>query len=525
MHLNLSGRSERLQRIALLTLLAIAYLGGSSALAQPIAFGEPAVSPSDGLSFPMDWEDFDGDGQMDVAVLADGVIKLCLNDGVGGLTQSAEFPYYGEPPYTGPPKRIVAADLDHDGHVDLSWLDYEQQLGSVVTTWYNSGDGINGTIVQLDRRGGYLGDFALVDISGDGLLDMVVTSHAQSINSYVNQGNRTFEYQSLVSIPHVGSIRRIQVEDVDGDEDLDIALIVQDLFIDMQGYYRVRDTLAVLLNNVGDTQFQLSAVTRLPWQDDDILASDLVTGDLDGDGDLDLLVTGWQEQQRSPNVMCLLENRRGETLRIAATYLIGEGGHCRAVMGDFNTNGRLDIAFADESAVDDSIDVFANEGRWEFTQLDPLPSAVGGGGVLSADLSGDGQLDLVRSGTEGLAILNNTTVLVGPGYEHTALMRGQEAEFSVTGAQPGDRVNFLFGIGRAGFSRGYRLIGGITLNLVEPFSQFGAAVADQEGRAAVRMLIPVNAPLRSITTQAVIRRGPGGADSVKTPFRTARITE
>jgi len=37
--------------------------------------------------------------------------------------------------------------------------------------------------------------------------------------------------------------------------------------------------------------------------------------------------------------------------------------------------------------------------------------------------------------------------------------------------------------------------------------------------------MPPRAPLTEVVLQAVIRRGPGGADSVKTPFRTARITD
>jgi len=105
----------------------------------------------------------------------------------------------------------------------------------------------------------------------------------------------------------------------------------------------------------------------------------------------------------------------------------------------------------------------------------------------------------------------------------TSLIRGQTTQFIVSRAAPGEKA--IFGQSFAGTGSGpcLRRLGGLCLDLLKPVSAFGKATADASGVATLSWTVPPSFPLADLSTQAVIRRGPGGADSVKTNFITAPV--
>lgn len=85
---------------------------------------------------------------------------------------------------------------------------------------------------------------------------------------------------------------------------------------------------------------------------------------------------------------------------------------------------------------------------------------------------------------------------------------------TATGAQPGETVRFAASPKGLGNGPCPPLLGGLCLDLGMPAFQIGTAVADEFGRAVFALLVP-NRPQVEVGTQAVIARGRGGADSVK----------
>ncbi|MCC6908467.1 MAG: VCBS repeat-containing protein [Phycisphaerales bacterium] len=219
----------------------------------------------------------------------------------------------------------------------------------------------------------------------------------------------------------------------------------------------------------------------------------------------------------------LVSNEDGALLTFVDAHVIARADECAVTIADLNTDGRLEILLARYPGWEAGIIPLLNEGAWAFTELDAIRTDEFGPAFSSSDLNGDGQIDLIHAGERALATAMNITSLPGPFFDHTPLRRGEPAEFVVIGGVPGETAHFLYSLGAPEPSRGVRTLGGITLDLADPITRFGAATVQPDGRAALRRTIPANAPLRTVTTQAVIRRGPGGADSVKTPFRTARI--
>jgi hypothetical protein len=103
------------------------------------------------------------------------------------------------------------------------------------------------------------------------------------------------------------------------------------------------------------------------------------------------------------------------------------------------------------------------------------------------------------------------------------LTRGRESRFRVTGANSSEVVSFLFSIAGEGDGPCSPQLGGLCVDLVTPWV-FGEAEADAAGMATLTRTIPADTPVgHEIAVQAVIRRGPGGANSVKTNAITAKV--
>jgi hypothetical protein len=110
-----------------------------------------------------------------------------------------------------------------------------------------------------------------------------------------------------------------------------------------------------------------------------------------------------------------------------------------------------------------------------------------------------------------------------PRLSHTPLVPGQPAQFQVTGASPGEMVYFLFSMEGEGDGPCASELGGLCVELLNPHV-FGEVPADASGRATLTLPIPARAQVgQSVATQAVIRRGRGGADSLKTNTITAIV--
>ena len=121
--------------------------------------------------------DLDGDGDLDAVVGSGGdrttkPTEVWHNDGAGNFIDSGD-----RPPVT-QWGRLVAGDLDNDGHFDM----FVTNFGLPDQLWLNDGHGrIHDTGLRLGGYGGTINP-ALGDIDGDGDLDMVAPDFVGGAN-------------------------------------------------------------------------------------------------------------------------------------------------------------------------------------------------------------------------------------------------------------------------------------------------------------------------------------------------------
>ena len=125
---------------------------------------------------------------------------------------------------------------------------------------------------------------------------------------------------------------------------------------------------------------------------------DLELGDFDGDGDLDVFVVNYQQQDNS----LYLNDGSGAFTKVTDGILVNDGGHSRGLaVGDVDGDGDLDI-FVVNGGTETNV-MYVNQGgdqggtEGEFERLDTGPLAVDSGvsrDASFADIDGDGDLDL-----------------------------------------------------------------------------------------------------------------------------------
>lgn len=177
--------------------------------------------------------------------------------------------------------------------------------------------------------------------------------------------------------------------DFDGNGTLDLAVTNQS-----------DNTVSILLSN-GNGTFQ----THVDYATGTAPAA-VAVGDFNGDGFLDIAVANYTAN----TVSVLLGNGNG-TFQEHQDFSTGAGTQNPAwlAVGDFNHDGNLDLAVANEAG--NTISILLGNGNGKFTLKSSPVVASGPVSVAVGDLNGDGILDLVVASFTG----DSVSVLLGNG--------------------------------------------------------------------------------------------------------------
>ena len=303
--------------------------------------------------------------------------------GTATLGSSKATVGWGNPqsPATGAyPEAIAVADFNRDGIPDLAVVNTS---AGTVTILLGKGDGTFTATASSLQAGLSPIAVAVGDFNSDGVPDLAVASESSNnISIFLGNGDGTFT--AVASQPETGSTpTAMVVGDFNGDGILDLAVA------NSQSY-----TITVELGN-GDGTFTPSALSAQT----NVASRSMVAGDFNGDGILDLAVTGGYYPGQAT---ILLGNGDGSFTATAPVNLPGAAsGALEVVAGDFNQDGKLDLAIASSS-----IYIFLGNGDGSFTAVAASPAGLFNPDSLAvADLDGDGNPDLVVTNGSQLGIL------------------------------------------------------------------------------------------------------------------------
>jgi hypothetical protein len=320
--------------------------------------------------------DFNNDGKLDIAVSnsESNNVSILLGNGDGTFSAGATVA-------TGTyPTGMATGDFNGDGKVDLAVIN---QGG--VSIFLGNGDG---TFVAVGLLAGVSNPafLAVGDFNGDGKLDMAVLC-PNDLVIMLGNGDGTFT-ASPVSPTTGPNPFNVAVGDFNGDGKLDIAVSIQG---DFSGKTVAIQGVSILLGN-GDGTFK--TLDLIPTT---VGAIDFITaGDLNGDGKLDLVVSGWNNDQ-----LAILIGKGDGTFTVGTSV---SAPHPEAsVIGDFNGDGKMDIAVIDGNAVG-GVTILVGKGNGTFSPAASVPAPGDAAGIVTGNFNGDNKADLAIADSDGVAI-------------------------------------------------------------------------------------------------------------------------
>jgi Tol biopolymer transport system component len=226
------------------------------------------------------WGDYDNDGNLDLFVTnIDQNNSLYTNNGNGTFTKVTSGAVVSD---GGDSRGCAWGDYDNNGDLDLFVSNWGHENNFLYT---NNGDGsftkvTSGAVVS---DAGYSRSCGWGDYDNDGDLDLFVPNASNDDNFlYTNNGNGTFTKEtSGILVEDGGESYGCSWGDYDNDGDLD-------LFVSNYGFANF------FYSNDGDGSF--TKVTSGAVVGNDESSRGCASGDYDNDGDLDLFVANYHNQ-------------------------------------------------------------------------------------------------------------------------------------------------------------------------------------------------------------------------------------
>ncbi|MCP9496174.1 MAG: FG-GAP-like repeat-containing protein [Pyrinomonadaceae bacterium MAG19_C2-C3] len=327
--------------------------------------------------------DFNGDGKADLAVVnrnsSPGKVSIFLNTGAGNFGTKIDYNVGATPRF------VAVGDFNGDNKPDLAVANRNDNNVSILLGNGTGGFTATAPVVAGTNPFG----IGVSDFDGDGKADLAVTNeNSSNVSILFGDGAGGFVAQPTVTVG--SSPRSVAVGDFNGDNKPDLAV----------ANFSTKN-VSILLNN-GTGGF--GSVTNISTGTG-LGPTSITTGEFNGDGKLDLAVV----IESTNNIAVLLGNGTGGFN--AATFFPSGGttlnGTPKSIaVGDFNTNGKVDLVVANGT----NASVLEGDGAGGFAAPTTFATGNGAWSVAVGDLSGDGRLDIAvaNAGANNVSVLFNS---------------------------------------------------------------------------------------------------------------------
>ena len=286
------------------------------------------------------------------------------------------------------PSSIVTADFNGDGIPDIATLDAVDQASNTapgsLSVFIGKGDGTFSSQYATNVESSPI-SLTTGDFNNDGIPDLLYTgTWTGDVVVLLGNGDGTFRAPIIIKSFGFAAAWGFAVGDFNHDGNQDIATV--------DGWNGV---VSILLGN-GDGTF-----TESPQHpqagDNPVLA---VTGDLNGDGNLDLVVANVfpRAGSQAPSYLTVLLGNGDGTFNAAPNADVGVGPES-ILLADFNGDGKLDLAVSNignGQGNDSTSNVMVLLGNGDGTFAPPASTNViiYATAVAAGDFNGDGVPDL-----------------------------------------------------------------------------------------------------------------------------------
>lgn len=297
---------------------------------------------------------------------------------------------------------MAITDYDRDGNMDIivagrihNGSSFETRPLKGVTQLYRGGASASFLPVATNLVGAYGGKVSVADIDGDGDEDLLISgliTPDEVVTRLYRNTDGTFEQ---VMFPHEAlTMGDIEWADVDNDGDLDLAF---------SGVSASGVNMTKLYRNNGLGSYSEDTSSNLPG----LSFSAMDWGDYDGDGDLDLVLSGARYHE-TKYLEAVIQVWRNENGRLSDTGIeldsVIQGD---VAWGDYDSDGSLDLV------VVGGADIYRGRVGYVYhNEAGNLKARISIPGLAASsaiwgDYDGDQDLDLTVTGSS----VNNTPVL------------------------------------------------------------------------------------------------------------------
>jgi hypothetical protein len=288
--------------------------------------------------------DLDGDGQADILVSDLGAFLPGDHErgSIVWLRRTAQG--FDAEPLRGFPRVTDTAtgDFDGDGKLEIIVASFGWRKSGGIYRLRPRASAraalANFDRIEIDGRAGAI-HILPTDINADGKLDFIalIAQEHEAVVAFLGDGSGQFSDHTLFAAPHPNwGSTGIQLVDFDQDGDADVIMTNGDMFDDgrLKPYHGV-----AWLENRGGLRFEYHPIARLG------AVHRAQAGDFDGDGDLDVVASaftaGAPEGKDQPALVWL--ERKGKNSFEKHTIARGDPSYPSLDVGDIDGDGDLDV--------------------------------------------------------------------------------------------------------------------------------------------------------------------------------------
>ena len=317
-------------------------------------------------------------------------------------------------------------DFDADGDLDF-FVFGDDGSSNIGLIYINTNAGFTADSVVVLPIAARIADAKWADYDNDGDLDIFLTgSNFGRISRLLRNDDGIFTEQNFNFTGLEDGA--MDWADYDNDGDLDFVYTGRDANIDRPLYIATNTEVGF------DNSF---------FSPDGVERGDIEWVDFDGDGDMDLFVTGYGDNGRQAAI-----HRQEDGVFIKTATNIKPMTRSASDWGDFDGDGDQDLLICgswNDGSTEKRLTLIYRNDNGVFTELNAGLPGVDYGDVKWADFDNDGDLDILLSGDNGTESITKMYMNDGAGFSEAGLfLQGVKNSAMAVGDYDGDGdVDFL----------------------------------------------------------------------------------